>query len=42
MMEAKGLIVETIDEIRWKVTAPNGASLFYFPGGTLAKGKRMG
>jgi hypothetical protein len=31
MIEAKGLAVETIDEIRWKVTAPDGVSLFYFP-----------
>jgi hypothetical protein len=31
MMETKGLTVEIIDEIRWKVTAPDGASLLYFP-----------
>jgi hypothetical protein len=30
-IESKGLTVETIDEIRWKVTAPHGTSLFYFP-----------
>jgi hypothetical protein len=27
----QGLTIEVIDEIRWRVCAPDGASLFYFP-----------